>query len=215
MIDIINNIFHERSENVRQTILRYLEILFLHHKNNNIISSSDSDYFIKREIYDCFQLSNFIRGNEFTDVGTGGGIPGILISILHPDSKLILVDRKQSYIDFLTYVVADLKLDNVEIIKIDVLEAKDKLKTSNLLIKNFSNKKISRMEYSKKFNYLMKTLFFNKAVSKVYMLTGSPVLKLDNSMVKGFSLKTKEISSPYFDTNRVIAEVGVENFVNS
>lgn len=215
MRDIVEQIFHKHENSVREVIIEYLNLLFKHHETDNIISSEDTDYFIKREIYDSYRLNNLLLGNEFSDIGTGGGIPGVLIAILNPGKKIYLVDRKQSYTDFLLFIISKLKLKNVTVIKTDILKMPQSICTSNVILKNFSNKFISKMDYSSKFIYIMQTLFTNKTVKKVYMLTGSPVLQLDRSILDGFQIKTKEILSPYFNTKRVVAEVKLEGIINS
>ena len=82
-------------------IKNYLALLFKLHATDNIISSSDEEYVIKREIYDSSILSKFVSGSSFTDVGSGGGIPGIILAILNPNKKITLIDRKTTFIDFL------------------------------------------------------------------------------------------------------------------
>ncbi len=50
------------------------------------------------------------------DLGTGGGLPGVVLAILRPDSKIALVDSRRSRIVFLKIVKSELGLDNIEII---------------------------------------------------------------------------------------------------
>tara|TARA_B100001113_G_scaffold195613_1_gene160434 strand:- start:2889 stop:3548 length:660 start_codon:yes stop_codon:yes gene_type:complete len=211
----IEGVFTRENNKVKKLLTNYLDLLFKWHNVSNIVSSSDNEYVIKREIYDSYQLNNYLTGNSFTDVGSGGGIPGIIISILNPDKKVILIDRKSTFIDFLTLVKAELNLDNIEIIHRDVLKSNICLNTETVLLKNFSNKIISKMNFEKKFLYLMKLIKKSKQVSKAYMLTGSPVLELSKECLKEFDVNTHVIPSPFFETNRVVAEVKFENTINS
>tara|TARA_B100001109_G_scaffold146858_1_gene119553 strand:+ start:5007 stop:5666 length:660 start_codon:yes stop_codon:yes gene_type:complete len=211
----IEGVFTRENNKVKKLLTNYLDLLFKWHNVSNIVSSSDNEYVIKREIYDSYQLNNYLTGNSYTDVGSGGGIPGIIISILNPDKKVILIDRKSTFIDFLTLVKAELNLDNIEIIHRDVLKSNICLNTETVLLKNFSNKIISKMNFEKKFLYLMKLIKKSKQVSKAYMLTGSPVLELSKECLKEFDVNTHVIPSPFFETNRVVAEVKFENTINS
>jgi len=211
----IEGVFTRENNKVKKLLTNYLDLLFKWHNVSNIVSSSDNEYVIKREIYDSYQLNNYLTGNSYTDVGSGGGIPGIIISILNPDKKVMLIDRKSTFIDFLTLVKAELNLDNIEIIHRDVLKSNICLNTETVLLKNFSNKIISKMNFEKKFLYLMKLIKKSKQVSKAYMLTGSPVLELSKECLKEFDVNTHVIPSPFFETNRVVAEVKFENTINS
>lgn len=204
---IIDEVFAKLPKDKKIMILNYLTLLFKWHKTNNIVSSSDIEYVIKREIYDSYEFANIITGDTFTDIGTGGGIPGILVAILKPNKRVVLLDRKSTFIDFLAIVKQDLGLQNIEIIKEDFFDTKLCLDTEVALFKNFSNKKISKMEFEKKLVHLIETAKNSNSIKKVYMLTGSPVLELSKHFVEEYTLTVKKISSPYFDTFRFGAEM--------
>ncbi len=50
------------------------------------------------------------------DLGTGGGLPGVVLAILRPEARIALVDSRRSRIVFLKIVKRELGLDNVEIV---------------------------------------------------------------------------------------------------
>tara|TARA_Y100001958_G_scaffold53607_1_gene36033 strand:+ start:5459 stop:6100 length:642 start_codon:yes stop_codon:yes gene_type:complete len=204
---ILDEVFPKIPHDKRLVIENYLSLLLKWHNNNNIISSSDTEYVIKREIYDSYEFSNLITGKTFTDIGTGGGIPGIIIAILNPDKEIVLLDRKSTYIDFLRIAQHDLGLNNVNITEQDFFVNKFQLNTETVLFKNFSNKKIAKMQYEKKLIYMIDTVKNSKSVKKVYLLTGTPVLELSEDFVEDYKLTVKKISSPFFPTSRYFAEV--------
>ena len=212
---IIEDVFKKEDIKVQKSLSRYLNLLFKWHDICNIVSSSDKEYVIRREIYDSYQLNKYLTGNSYSDVGTGGGIPGIIISILNPNKKVILIDRKSTFVDFLLLAKADLGLNNIEVIHEDVLKSQLTLTTDTVMLKNFSNKVISKMSFENKFTYLMKLIKKNKQVSKAYMLTGSPVLELSKECIREFNISTHVIPSPFFETNRIVAEVKFENTIYS
>jgi len=213
--ELIENIFAKEDINIQRTISKYIGLLFKWHETNNIVSSSSIDYVIKREIYDSYQFSSVLSGNSFSDIGTGGGIPGLIIAILKPKMRVDLIDRKTTFINFLSLVKAELNLENVTVIKKDVLMPGVFFDTDTVVMKNFSNKKISKMKFEEKFSFMMNIIKNNGKASKAYMLTGSPVLELSKECVSKFSLSTTKISSPFFSTSRYIAEVRFEDTVNS
>ena len=212
---IVNDTFKKEEESVLRNISNYLTLLFKWHDTNNIVSSSDVEYVIRREIYDSYEFSKLLTGSSISDIGTGGGIPGIIIAILNPNIEVVLIDRKSTFIDFLTIAKAELNLKNITIVKKDILKASFYLDTETVVMKNFSNKKISKMNFESKFIHLMKIIKKSKRVSKAYMLTGSPVLELSKECIKEFNLKTCKIPTPFFDTNRFVAEAIFENIINS
>ena len=50
------------------------------------------------------------------DIGSGAGLPGIVIALARPDLKMTLVEPLQRRVDFLTEVVAELDLP-IEVIR--------------------------------------------------------------------------------------------------
>ncbi len=50
------------------------------------------------------------------DLGTGGGLPGIVLAILRPEAQISLVDSRRSRIVFLKIVKREMDLENVEIV---------------------------------------------------------------------------------------------------
>ena len=55
-----------------------------------------------------------MEGNDFIDVGTGPGLPGIPLAILYPERNFVLLDSLGKRITFLRQVVYQLKLENVQ-----------------------------------------------------------------------------------------------------
>ena len=203
----VDEVFSKLTLEEVSLIKNYLTLLFKWHATDNIVSSSDQEYVIKREIYDSSALSQSISGSSITDVGSGGGIPGIIVAILNPNKKVTLIDRKTTFIDFLEIVKSELKLKNVVVKKQDFFDDKYSINSECALFKNFSNKKIAKMDFENKLKYLIGNVKKSKSVSKVYILTGTPVLQLSKQFHEDYKMNVNKIASPYFDTSRYIAEV--------
>ena len=50
------------------------------------------------------------------DLGTGGGFPGLPLSILFPDTNFYLVDSIKKKTDCVSKIINDLKIKNVEVV---------------------------------------------------------------------------------------------------
>jgi 16S rRNA (guanine527-N7)-methyltransferase len=77
----------------------------------------------KSNIYDLIDDSklflkhiDFREGLNVLDLGTGGGLPGIVIKIHHPEIHITLIDSIQKKINAVRDVIQKLGLDNVEVI---------------------------------------------------------------------------------------------------
>lgn len=85
-------------------------------KNNsvNLISRRDIDAIIEKHIFISAYITKYIpeKCTNFLDIGTGGGFPGIPISILRPDLKGVLVDSTKKKVDAVKEFIDKLKLGN-------------------------------------------------------------------------------------------------------
>ncbi len=121
MEKITNKYQHLKRFNVsRETyyLLEYYQKLLLgKNKEINLISRKDVDNLFERHILDCAQIIDFIDLNKktCTDLGSGAGLPGIVLSILLKGKniklKMNLYEKSHLKSNFLRSVVQELKLD--------------------------------------------------------------------------------------------------------
>lgn len=52
---------------------------------------------------------------RIVDIGSGGGLPGLVLAEAFPDSHVLLIDRRQKRTDFLERAIARLKFDHVTV----------------------------------------------------------------------------------------------------
>ncbi|NNG99029.1 16S rRNA (guanine(527)-N(7))-methyltransferase RsmG [Gordonia araii NBRC 100433] len=81
-----------------------------------LIGPRESGRLWERHILNCGVIGElFDRDARVVDIGSGAGLPGIPVAIARPDLRLVLVEPLLRRTTFLSEVVADLGLENVEV----------------------------------------------------------------------------------------------------
>ena len=160
----------------RETCLdfeRFISMIRLKNQELNIISqkSSINGEIRKRHIIDSAQAIDFVDLNEDTtyDLGTGGGMPGIVIAIiaknLKKKMKMNLFEKSYHKSSFLKEVSKELNLET-EIIQKDVFKIKE-LNSGTIMARAFKPMPIVLDLVYKNFNkYKNLILFMGKSGKK-------------------------------------------------
>ena len=82
----------ELPEDQRTKVKHYCQVLWELNKTLNLTRHTTYDKFVTRDLYDTIQLAKLIpEDKEVLDVGSGGGVPGVLLAIIRPDLKVCLL----------------------------------------------------------------------------------------------------------------------------
>ncbi len=78
-----------------------------------IVGPREGERVWERHLLNCAILAPGLpRDARVTDVGSGGGLPGIVLALARPDVRVTLVDSMARRVAFLNEVVAELALDS-------------------------------------------------------------------------------------------------------
>ena len=167
-----------KDQNVpRETLIEFeLFISMLQQGNDeiNIISkeTAKNEVIRERHIIDSAQIIEFVdlNSNIITDIGSGGGMPGIIISIMLKNSqktaKVHLYEKSQHKSSFLRKVSRELKL-NTEVIQENIFETQN-LESGTIMARAFKPLPIVlELVYKNFSNYRNLILFMGKNGEKI------------------------------------------------
>jgi 16S rRNA (guanine527-N7)-methyltransferase len=98
-------------------IQRYAQLLAGAGIERGLIGPKEGDRIWERHIANCIPITTIIpQGVRVVDIGSGAGLPGVVIALARPDLKVTLVEPLQRRVDFLNEIVAELSLD-IEVIR--------------------------------------------------------------------------------------------------
>ena len=131
------------SKNQVEKIEFFVSEVTIYNKHTNLVGKSTLENIWDRHVLDCLQISNHIDEKELKifDLGTGAGLPGILLSIIGY-KNVLMVDSVKKKTDFIKKIIRDLSLDakvqnkrieNVKVVKQNIIVSRALAPLSNLL----------------------------------------------------------------------------------
>ncbi|WP_425917895.1 16S rRNA (guanine(527)-N(7))-methyltransferase RsmG [Pseudomonas sp. GWSMS-1] len=131
----------ELSVEQHEQLLAYLALLIKWNKAYNLTAVRDPDEMVSRHLLDSLSVVEYVRvaGDNWLDVGSGGGMPGIPLAILFPERQFTLLDSNGKKTRFLTQVKLELKLANLQVIHSRVEEFTPVVPFSGICSRAFSS----------------------------------------------------------------------------
>ena len=108
----------ELSGRQQEQLLAYLALLIKWNKAYNLTAVRDPDEMVSRHLLDSLSVVPQVAeaGDNWLDVGSGGGMPGVPLAILFPGRRFTLLDSNGKKTRFLTQVKLELQLQNLEVV---------------------------------------------------------------------------------------------------
>lgn len=108
---------------------KYYNMLIEWNNKINLTRIVDKEDAYLKHFYDSLtvvRIQNLEEIDTICDVGTGAGIPGIILKIFYPHLKLTLIDSKEKKLKFIDEVIKELELKDTKTIHIRAEEYKEK-----------------------------------------------------------------------------------------
>ena len=110
-------LFKKLDQSTKNKINKYIDLAVEFNTTHNIFARRNKEEVYNKDILDCLPVLEHIHDNKSVmDLGSGGGLPGLVIGISKPKNKTYLVEssRKKAY--FLKNTINTLDLNNIEVI---------------------------------------------------------------------------------------------------
>ncbi len=129
MADIIERYFPDLSQIQKEQFDRMLLLYPEWNAKINVISRKDIENLEVNHLLHALAIAKYITftpGSRVMDFGTGGGIPGLQLAVMNPESRFLLVDRTAKKLKVAENIARECGLTNVEFRHGDVAEVKEK-----------------------------------------------------------------------------------------
>ncbi len=96
-------------------LLAYQALLERWNTAYNLTAVRDPAGMITRHLLDSLAILPYVQGDHLADLGTGPGLPGVVLAIAAPGREIVLVDSNGKKVRFLREAIRALKLEGVRV----------------------------------------------------------------------------------------------------
>lgn len=100
----------------QQGLLDYLALLAKWNNVYNLTAVRNPLEMVTLHLLDSLSVLPYIEGESLLDVGSGGGLPGIVLAICLPGLQVTTIDAVQKKAIFMRQVKGELGLDNLQVV---------------------------------------------------------------------------------------------------
>ncbi len=180
-------------------LLIYIDLLIKWNKTYNLTALTKKRDIITTHLLDCLSVVKKIDGQRILDVGSGAGLPGLMIALVRPTTHLCLIDKVAKKTSFMKQAVLELELSNVEVIHGRV---------EDLRVKNPFDMIVSRaFSEVEKFISLTQHLISKQGA---WLIMKSKKIMTEDLKKLGKSFEVEPIIVPYLEAERYLVRINTK-----
>ena len=100
-----------------RSYLAYIDLLSRWNRVYSLTAVRGSENILSRHVLDALSILPYVQGERCLDVGSGAGLPGLILALADPGREWVLLDSNQKKTRFLTQAVIELAIPNVEVVR--------------------------------------------------------------------------------------------------
>ena len=115
------------SDSQLNSFMQYLLSLKKWNQKINLTAVGSLVDMVRYHLLDSLVIAPYVSGQRVVDVGSGAGLPGIPLAVIFPEKKFTLIDSRNKKTHFISQVVREMKLNNIEVVadRVESYSAKD------------------------------------------------------------------------------------------
>ena len=104
------------SIDMQEKLLKYLALLQKWNKVYNLTAVRNPEDMVVLHLLDSLSVLPYICDKNILDVGSGAGLPGVVLAIVKPELQVTTIDTVQKKAIFMRQVKGELGLDNLTVV---------------------------------------------------------------------------------------------------
>ena len=184
------------SDNQVNQLLTYHELIIKWNKVYNLSAIRDPIESIKKHLLDSLSILSFIKPGLLLDVGSGAGLPGIVIAIMKTKTSVFTIDSVGKKCRFMQTVKTELSLENLTVI--------------NNRVEAFSYEEAFQQIVSRAFSSAVDTL---EKTQHLISTDGSYLLmkgdNVDQESIENMNSRVHILKVPFVSDKRSLLEINI------
>jgi len=99
-----------------EQLIQYLELILLWNKLHNLTSIDRPSEVVKKHLLDSLSVLSFVKKGKILDVGSGAGLPGIVIALMRDNVDVTSIDSVGKKCRFMEHAKLNLDLKNFNVV---------------------------------------------------------------------------------------------------
>jgi len=99
-----------------EQLVNYLELILKWNKVHNLTAIDSFSEGVRKHILDSLSILSFVKKGKILDVGSGAGLPGIVIALMRDDVDVTSIDSVGKKCRFMEHVKLNLEMENLNVV---------------------------------------------------------------------------------------------------
>ena len=129
----------ENQDNLIDKLLIYINLLVKWNQTYNLTAITEESHIITHHLLDCLSVIKIIKAKNILDVGSGAGLPGLILALYFPDKEITMVDKVGKKTAFIQQVIGEFSLNNAKVLNSRVEDMKNYRDYDGIISRAFSD----------------------------------------------------------------------------
>ncbi len=99
----------------QQKMMKYLGLLQKWNRTYNLTAIDEIERMVSHHLLDSIAVLPYLKAGRWLDVGSGAGLPGLVLALMRPDWEFELLDSNSKKCSFVQQAAIELNIKNIQV----------------------------------------------------------------------------------------------------
>ena len=129
----------ENQDNLIDKLLIYMKLLIKWNQTYNLTAITEEPHIITHHLLDCLSVIKLVKAINILDVGSGAGLPGLILALCFPNKKITMVEKVGKKTAFIQQAIGEFSLNNAIVLNGRVEDMKNYRDYDGIISRAFSD----------------------------------------------------------------------------